>query len=273
MKKSLPYITLLITFFFISTTYSQSRFSHEIGLSFGMASFQTDFGEKNDFPSANAATFAFGVSHYLKFFGSQYSWRSGSNYFSQHFKLKTEFNYMFNTLVEHEGSYAVGNSETALKLQAMTGEIKMYNIGTNLEYYFLELEDYTSYYKSLGTLNPFISVGLHYSFYDPDILVNGVSLEGQSEPYTDLIDKWQEGAIYLEEGSTFGASIGAGIRYSIDSFDLVLDGRWQHFFSDQVDGLDDEGIDPTSNAPTGSNYNDTMVYVNFGVVFVFGKNY
>jgi len=266
MKKPLPIFTVLITFFFFTTVYSQSRFSHEAGLSFGVSSFQTDFGESGDFPSANAATFSFGVTHYLKFFGSQYSWRSGSSYFSEHFKLKTEFNYMFNTKVEHEGSYAQGGSPEAVKLRRMTGEIKMYNIGTNLEYYFLELEDYSSYYKSSGTLNPFISVGLHYSFFDPDILVDGVSLEGQEEPYTDLIDKWQEGAIYLEEDSTFGASIGAGIRYSIDSFDLVLDGRWQHFFSDKVDGLDD-----TSSA-SGSDFNDTMVYINVGVVYVFGKN-
>lgn len=267
MKKSLPILIVLITFFFFSTIYSQSRFSHELGVSFGMASFQTDFGESGDFPSANAATFSFGVSHYLKFFGSQYSWRSGSSYFSDHFRLKTEFNYMLNTRVEHEGSYAQGGSDVALKLQAMTGEIKMYNLGTNLEYYFSELEDYASYYKSKGSLNPFISIGLHYSFYDPNIFVNDVSLEGKIEPYDDLIDKWQEDAIFLEKGTTLGASIGAGIRYSIDDFDLVLDGRWQHFFSDKVDGLDD-----TSNV-SGSDFNDTMVYVNFGVVYVFGKNY
>jgi len=272
MKKSLPVLSILITFFFFTTTYSQSKFSHELGLSFGVASFQTDFGQSGDFPSANASTFSFGVSHYLKFFGSQYSWRSGSSYFSQHFKLKTEFNYMFNTKIEHEGEYAKGNGAIAVALRRMTGEIKMYNIGTNLEYYFLELEDYSSYYKSNGTFNPFVSVGLHYSFYDPDIFVDGNSLEGQDEPYTDLIPKWQEDSIYLEKGSTFGASIGAGLRYSIESFDLVLDGRWQHFFSDQVDGLDDDGPDPTSGVKTGSDYNDTMVYINFGVIYVFGKN-
>lgn len=265
MKKLLPVITVLITFFFFTSLHSQSRYSHEMGISFGIASFQTDFGERHDFPSANAATFTAGVSHYLKFFGSQYSWRNASSYFSEHFKLKTEFNYMHNSKIEHEGSYAVGPGEIATKLRRMTGEITLYNLGTNLEFYFFELEDYSSYFRSSGTVNPFISVGLHYSFYDPDIKVDGTSLEGLEEPFTDLIPKWQNNAIYLEEDGTFGASLGAGIRYNIDNFDLVLDGRWQHFFSDKVDGLDD------TSPVSGSDYNDTLIMINVGVVYVFGK--
>jgi len=264
MKRHLPKITVLILFFFFTTTYSQSRFSHEAGIIFGPASLQTDFGQSKDFPSANQATLAFGVTHYLKFFGSQYSWRSGSSYFSTHFKLKTEFLYLSNTNIQHEGEWAEGTGETAQKLQAMTGQVKMYNIGTNLEFYFLELEDYSSFYRSSGSLNPYISIGLQFSIYDPDILVNDVSLEGQEEPYTQLIDKWQEGAVYLDEGNTFGASVGAGLRYSLDKFDLVLDGRYQYFFSDQVDGLD------APNDP-GNKNNDTMVFINLGVVYVFNK--
>ncbi len=262
MKKHLPKITALILFFFFTTTYSQSRFSHEAGIFFGPASLQTDFGISGDFPSANQATLAFGVTHYLKFFGSQYSWRSGSSYFTDHFKLKTEFLYMNNSNISHEG--IKGTGENAQKLEAMKGQVKMYNIGTNLEFYFLELEDYSSFYRSSGSLNPFISIGVHFSMYDPDILVNEVSLEGQEEPYTQLIDKWQEGAIYLDKGNTFGASVGGGLRYSLDKFDLVLDGRYQYFFSDQVDGL--EALDDSANKN-----NDTMVFINLGVVYVFNK--
>ena len=272
MKKLLPFYIVLTIFFFTETINSQSSVSHEVGILFGVASYQTDFGQRNDFPSANAATMTFGVTHYLKFFGSQYSWRTGSSYFSQHFKLKTEFNYMFNTNIQHEGDYAKGNGNTAQKLREMQGQIKMYNIGTNMEFYFMELEDYSSYYRSSNSLNPFVSLGLHYSFYDPDISVSGVSLEGQEEPHTGLIDKWQSESIYLDKDSTFGFSVGAGLRYSLDSFDLFIDGRWQHFFSDKVDGLDDNGPDPTSDIHTGSDYNDTMVLVNMGVVYVFGKN-
>lgn len=262
MNKFLSKITVLIFFMFSTVTYSQSNVSHEIGIIFGPASFQTDFGQSHDFPSANASTLAYGITHYLKFFGSQYSWRSGGGFFSSHFKLKTEFLYLSNTSIKHEGPGQENNPQ----LLAMQGQIKMYNIGTNLEFYFLELEDYASFYGRENSLNPFISVGLQFSVYDPDITVNGVSLEGQPEPYTQLIDKWQENAIFLEPGNTLGVSIGAGLRYSLSSIDFVLDGRWQHFFSDNIDGL---------NAPNdpANKWNDTMIFVNVGIVYVFGKEY
>lgn len=263
MKNILHKITVVIFLFFTSINYSQSSVSHEVGILFGPASFQTDFGERHDFASANAATMAIGVSHYLKFFGNQYNWRSGSSFFSEHFKLKTEFTYMFNTNIEHEGAYAEGTGATALKLQAMTGEIKMYNIGTNLEFYFMRLEDYTAFYGNRNFINPYISLGLQFSVFDPDIFVDGVSLEGQTEPFTQLINKWQTDAIYLEKDNTFGVSAGAGVRISLDTFDLVIDSRWQHFFSDRVDGLDDFSSD------TGSENKDTMVFINIGAVYVF----
>lgn len=259
MRKLLPQITVLILFLINTVIYSQSNVSHEVGVSFGVASFQTDFGESGDFPSANQSSFAYGIAHYLKFFGSQYSWRSGGGYFSSHFKLKTEFNYSYNTSIKHEGRYI--NNE---QLQAMTGEIKMYNIGTNLEFYFMELEDYASFYGRENSLNPFISAGLHFTAYDPDVFVNGVSLEGQQEPYTALIDKWQEDSIFLDPSNTFGVSVGAGLRLGLEAVDLVLDARWQHFFSDDIDGLN--ALNDSANKR-----DDTMVIVNLGIVYVFGK--
>jgi hypothetical protein len=262
MKKHLPKIAVLLLFFFFTTTYSQSRFSSEAGLIFGGSSFQTDFGISGDFASANQSSMAFGLTYYLKFFGSQYNWRSGSTFFTEHFKLKFEFLYTNNTNISHEGISP--SSSNFAKLDAMKGEIKMYNFGANLEYYFLELEDYSSFYKSSGSLNPFISVGLHYTSFDPDITVNGNSLEGQPEPYTQLIDKWQTGAIFLDKGNTFGASAGAGIRYSLEVLDLVLEGRYQYFFSDDVDGLN-APLDPANKN------NDSMIFVNLGVVYVFNK--
>jgi hypothetical protein len=100
--------------------------------------------------------------------------------------------------------------------------------------------------------------------YDPDILVNDVSLEGQAEPYTQLIDKWQTGAVFLDAGSTFGVSGGAGLRYGLDNVDFVIDARYQYFFSDRIDGLDAPD-DP------GNLNNDTAIFFNVGVVYVFGK--
>ena len=82
---------------------------------------------------------------------------------------------MSNTNVGFEPS---GTSE---KLDNMKAQIKLYNVGLNLEYYFLELEDYSSFYQSSGSINPFVTLGVHYSYSQPDILVGDVSLKGNEE--------------------------------------------------------------------------------------------
>ena len=264
MKKLLLKFFALTFFFLLSIgSNAQTSVSHELGGFFGISSFQTDFGLSKEFAAANQASMTFGVSYYLKFFGSQYNWRSGTSYFSEHFKLKTEFSYINNTNIQHEGLESVGD-KTREKMEPMKGQIKMYNLGTNLEYYFLELEDYSSFYRSSGTINPFISLGVHYSYSQPDILYNDVSLKGQEEPYTQLIDKWQEDAIFLDEDHIFSASAGAGVRFGLDMVDFVVEGRYQYYFSDRIDGLD------APDDPWNKN-NDTMVFVNVGVIYVFGK--
>jgi hypothetical protein len=149
-------------------------------------------------------------------------------------------------------------------MERMTGSVKMYNAGFNLEYYFIELEDYTSFFRSSGSINPFVSLGLHYTYAQPDIFVDGVSLKGQEEPYEELIPKWQEGAIFLDDQSLISATGSAGVRFGLDMVYLVLEGRYQYFFGDKLEGLD------APNDP-GNKNNDTMVFINVGVVYVFGK--
>ncbi len=237
--------------------------SHEAGAFFGIASLQTDFGISGYFESANQATMGFGLSYYLKFFGSQYNWRSGSTYFTEHFKLKAEFSYINNSKIEHKNLDQVGQRfrET---MERMTGSVKMYNAGVNLEYYFFELEDYSSFFRSSGSINPFVSLGLHYTYAQPDIFVDGVSLKGQEEPYEDLIPKWQVGAVHLEEQNIISAAGTAGVRFGLDMVDFVVEARYQYYFSDKLEGLD------APNDP-GNKNNDTMVFFNVGVVYVFGK--
>jgi hypothetical protein len=264
MKKLLlKLFTVIVVTSFSGGMQAQTSVSHELGGFFGISSLQTDFGIKGTFASENQASMAFGLSYYLKFFGSQYNWRSGSTYFTEHFKVKAEFSYINNSKITHEG--VDSSSELGKKLDAMTGSVVMYSLGANLEYYFVELEDYSSFFRSSGSVNPFVSVGVHYTHADPDILVDGVSLEGQQEPYEDLIPKWQEGAIFLEEQNIISASAGAGVRFGLEMVDLVLEGRYQYFFSDKLEGLD------APNDPANKN-NDTMVFINVGIVYVFGKN-
>ena len=146
MRKFLPKLFAVLLFFFFINTRAQTSLSHEVGGFFGIASFQTDMGLSNEFSAANQATMGFGLSYYLKFFGSQYNWRSGSSFFSEHFKLKAEFSYMNNTNVGFEPA---GLNP---KLDDMKATIKLYNAGLNFEYYIFELEDYSSFYRSSGSI-------------------------------------------------------------------------------------------------------------------------
>jgi opacity protein-like surface antigen len=259
MKKHLPKLCVVLLFFFFTNSRAQTSVSHELGISFGIASFQTDMGLSSEFAAANQASLSFGISYYLKFFGSQYNWRSGSTFFSEHFKLKTELSYINNSNVSFEPS------GLDPKLDNMKAAIKLINLGFNLEYYILELEDYSSFYRTTGSINPFVTVGVHYSYSRPDILVNDVSLKGKDEPYTDLIDKWQEGAVFLDAENIFSATAGAGVRFGLEKLDFSLEGRYQYYFSDVVEGL---------NAPNdpGNKGNDSMVFITAGVTYVFGKN-
>lgn len=274
MRKLIPNLLFLFLFFIGVKTFAQSDFSHEVGVAFGVTSFQTDFGESNDFPSANAATMGFGLVYYLNFFGTEYNWRTGTSYFSEHFKLKAEFMYTNKTNIRHEPWVGLEEQgEFYEKLDAMRGNINLYNFGSQLEFYFFTLEDYSAFFQEKGGLNPYISAGVHVSMYDPEVtstlnpfngggLVEIGTVEGDVEPYNYLLDKWQEDAIYNEAGTSFGVSVGGGVRYSLNYVDMVLDARWQHFFSDEIDGL---------NAPDdpGNKYNDTMIYVNLGLVYKF----
>jgi len=105
---------------------------------------------------------------------------------------------------------------------------------------------------------------LGYSYSQPDILVNDVSLKGQQEPYTQLIPKWQDGAVFLDPENIFSATAGAGVRFGLEMLDFSLEARYQYYFSDVVDGL---------NAPNdpGNKGNDSMVSITAGIIYVFGK--
>ena len=234
MRKYLPRLFAVLLFFFFINSRAQTNVSHEVGGFFGITAFQTDMGLSTEFAAETQSNMGFGIAYYLKFFGSQYNWRSGSSFFSEHFKLKTEFSYVSNSNVKFEGDVGSGIQD---KVDAMKARVKLYNVGLNLEYYIFELEDYSSFYRSSGNINPFVTVGVHYSDPQPDILGNDVSLKGQEEPYTELIDKWQEGAVFLDSESIFSATGGVGVRFGLDQVDFSFETRYHYFFSDVVEGL------------------------------------
>lgn len=255
MTKYLSFLILTLLLGFGS--YAQTDLSHEFGIAAGPITMQTDYGERHHLPSSTMTSFGVSVVHYLSFYGSNYNWRNGASFFSDHFKLKTELSYYFNNSLEHKGKYAApgSNNAEADKLRAMTGKTKMFNIGTQLEYYFKNLEDYGLLFNDNDKWAPYVSAGVHFNMFDPEI--NSTMGNWESNPSV-LPQKWQNN-VYPDKDNTFSLTLSAGTRYRVGKVDLVLDGRWQYFFSDRIDGLD-------ANDGT-SKYNDTAIYISLGVVF------
>jgi len=237
---------------------AQTRFTHEVGLILGTGSMQTDYGARNEFQS----TFGnFGVAiggvHYLSFFKSNWE----HPYFADHFKIRTELSFMSNKF-KHHGKW-VDPSRTSYgadKLRAMRGGNRMFNIGSQLEFYFKsfyqqEMQLFDDYNNNF---NPYLSIGFQFNFFKPYVTSD---LGDWHQDITLLPDKWQlPGGVFEARGTTYSFTLGGGTRYRInEDWEAVGDLRFQHFFSNKVDGL---------NAPVEENKNrEWLVFFNVGLVY------
>ena len=250
------YYRLIIFILLVSFTKSHAQLdlSHEFGVFTGPVVFQSDYGESNHLPSSTATSFGIAAVHYLSFYGNNYNWRNGASYFSDHFKLRTEISYYFNNNFEHKGRYVEPNTAFAERLRAMKGKTKIFNVGTQLEYYFKNLEDYGLLFNTVDRFAPYVSAGIQYNSFDPEL----TNTPDGGLDVGNLPAKWQEN-FYLDPDTSFSLTLGVGTRYKLDKFDLVVDGRFQYFLSDRIDGLDQ--VDGSSDN------NDTLIFFSVGVVF------
>lgn len=255
--KSTRKLFLVVILFSITNVFAQLELSHEFGINMGPVTIQTDYGERHHLPSSTPTSYGIAAVHYLNFYGSNYNWRNGASFFSDHFKLKSEVSYYFNNSLEHKGRYAASGSTNseAQKLRDMKGKTKSLNFGTGLEFHFKNLEDYGLLFNDDVKFAPYIGLGLQYNIFTPEVTSDGG--DWITNPSV-LPQKWQNN-VYVEKDQTFSFTMSAGTRYKLDKFDLVLDARWQYFFTDKFEGLD---------APVTENrFNDTLIYFSFGVVF------
>lgn len=255
-------ILVLIMLFPISNSFAQLDLSHEIGMSFGPVAMQTDYGERHHLPSSTATSFGVAISHYLSFYASNYNWRNGASFFSDHFKLRTEVSFYTNTNLEHKGKYVEANSAFANKLRAMKGTTKIFNIGTQLEYYFKNLEDYGLLFNDNDKFAPYMSLGLQYNSFTPTLTSDLGNYVTNPEV---LPTPWQENAVFVDKSSTFSLTFSLGSRYKLNNFDVFVDARWQYFFSDKIDGLD------APHDLSGSKFNDTLIFFSVGAIYDLGS--
>ncbi len=243
--------------------YSQLGFSHEIGVITGPVAFYSDYGQRLD-TETNTGNVGFGVGivHYLNF-----SYRADCNcytrdkYFNDHFKVRSEIDY-HKTNFDHLGEWVDPEltSITADQLRAMKGSTSVFDIGAQLEYFPLSIRDFAAGgYK----IAPFGSFGVHWVSYDPEVYSELGALNTPLTTPPKYLNAFQQ-----EGDSTWSLVMSAGIRYKLTQLsDLMLDARWQYYFSNWVDGLnpsfDNNGVvDVPENKA-----NDWIFWLNVGYIY------
>lgn len=253
-------LTLLFLIGCTVKVHSQFGFSHEIGFITGPVAFQSDYGERHDL-STNAGNTGFGIGliHYLNFsYKAECSCYTPETYFNDHFKLRSEISYN-KTDLQHFGQYVNPNktSLTARQLRAMRGSTAVTDIGMQLEFFPLSIRDFTA---TIGSFAPFISLGGHFSYYNPKAYSQLGPGLGQLPTVTPI--KYID-AFDTKGGTTWSIVSSVGTRYKLTPLsDLMVDFRLQYYFSNWVDGLS-----PDPRVYTENRANDWNVWLNFGYIY------
>jgi hypothetical protein len=141
----------------------------------------------------------------------------------------------------------------AQQLRAMQGKTKLINFGAQLEFHIVDVVDFGSRRIPDLKWSPYASAGFMLDYYDP-----GLKIE---EPYA-LFPKWAEdGATKMKSNVTGSLTFGIGTRHKLGEYsDILIESRWQYFFSNYVDGLNAKD-DPANK------YNDWLLWVHVGYVY------
>lgn len=249
-------ITCLLVFGFTSKSLAQFGFSHEVGVIVGPTAFQSDYGERHDVKTNLGNTgFGIGLIHYLNFsYKADCDCYTPETYFNDHFKLRSELSYS-KTKLDFFGKWTEGDGNLATKLKGMHGETSITDIGMQLEYFPLSIRDFSA---TLGAWGPFMSLGAHFSFYDPKAYSDFGALD---TPLTTPVK--YIGATQNEGGTVWSVVGSVGTRYKLTTLsDLMIDLRWQYYFSDWVDGLR-----PDPDLHKENKANDWNVWLNFGYIY------
>ena len=263
IKQIIPFLLIFIGFSNNSNAQFDG-FSHEIGIIAGPVAFQSDYGERHDLSTNSGNTgIGVGVVHYLNFtYNSEYNY-TPKTYFNQHFKLRSELSFN-KTNLKHYGEY-VSPDKTSLgakQLRAMEGSSSIMNIGTQLELFPLSIRDFIA---TIGSFAPYASLGGQFSYYNAKASSTLGALGTAATTFPKYLTPSEGRAHgYSNESKTvFSIVSSLGTRYKIDdSSDLLLDLRFQYFFSNWVDGLN-----PNPEIYKENKANDWLVWLNVGYIY------
>ena len=254
---------IIISMLFLGCTnqaIAQFGFSHEIGVITGPVAFQSDYGERADFSTNSGNTgLGIGLVHYLNFsYKAECNCYTPETYFNDHFKLRSELSYN-KTNLQHYGEWVADNKTSlgARQLRAMQGSTAVTNLGMQLEFFPYSIRDFTS---TIGSWAPFISLGGQFSFYKATA---ESSLGPGLGKLTSVTPTKYIGAFDLNDGTTWSVVTSIGTRYKLSELsDLMVDFRFQYYFSNWVDGLS-----PNPTFYPENKANDWNVWLNFGYIY------
>lgn len=254
--KQLTLVLLLIAG--MQSGFSQLGFSHEIGAIVGPVQFRSDFGQRNDEGTNYGNTgFGIGIVHYINFsYRADCNCYSTDTYFNDHFKLRSELSYN-KTKLNHYGRWVAPDrtSDNADRLRAHSGEANNFDIGMQLEYFPKSIRAFQAFSYRVA---PFVSLGVHYTSFNPKASTT-YGDQNILNP-NNFYSYWENGSINPESGSTWSTVASVGFRYKIGALsDLMLDLRWQYYFSNWIDGL--------SHQLDSDKANDWLLWLNFGYIY------
>lgn len=261
--KKLTLLTLLF-FLFLFTFHinAQDESSHEVGIIAGSASFTTDYGQRNNFMSNVGGNVGMGIGliYYLNFTDYRYRWNQRTNYFAEHFRVRAEISYMSAEL-DHFGKWVDPSRTTpeADQLRAMHGKTYLVNLGAQMEFHIVDIVDFGSRRIPDLQWSPYLSAGFMVDFYDPEL---SSDLGDWETDINVIYPKWRvPGAIKVKSNITTSVTLGVGTRHKLGEYsDILIESRWQYFFSNYVDGLNAKQ-DPSNK------FNDWLLWVHVGYVY------
>ena len=247
------FILITILSLWSGKAFAQLNISHELGILTGPAGFFTDYGERwNVRNNLENEGFGVGLVHYMNFaFRPECSCRPTKLFFTKHFRIRTEIDYMRSNL-DHYGPVAAKNTEGGRQLRAMHGSTELYQAGLALEYHFFGIKEA----RDFATLfAPYITLGVHYVHYNPDAYSDLGPLDSPKVLFPTF-----ENGVFLESGNTFAIIGSGGVRYRLGRYnDLMLEARAHYYDTDKLEGLDVQ-------APQNK-FNDFVLWLGIGYVY------
>lgn len=263
LKKTLLALLLILGF----NDYSSAQFglSSEVGIIMGPVAFQSDYGERYDFSTNVGNTgIGIGIVHYMNFsYSAGCSCYTPETFWNDHFKLRSELSYSY-TKLEHFGRW-VDNDNGSLgvqQLRAQYGSASVLSAGMQLEYFPLSIRDFTA---TVGSFAPFVSAGAHYNYFNPSAksTLGPLGLEQTTFPKYLTPSDGKPNGFSNDPESTWSIVSSVGARYKLSPLsDLMVDLRFQYYFSNWVDGLN-----PNPEIYKENKANDWLVWFNVGYIY------